>query len=219
MTTINASAYIICCNEERHIGRVLESVKELAEVILVDSGSTDQTLEVAKSFSNVTIYHQPWLGFAKQKAYALEKCTNSWVLNLDADEELSDELKQDIKTAIATNICDALSCPLSEVFLGRAAHKYSKHADKIRFFKRACGKYNLDVLVHESILITGKIHHVNGVIYHYGLASIEVMIKKNNEYSTLAAHTKFAHGKRANILKMIFSFIFAFFRAYFLKRF
>jgi glycosyltransferase involved in cell wall biosynthesis len=219
MSIITASVYIICCNEERHIGRVLENVKKFAEVILVDSGSTDQTLEIAKRFPNVTIYHQNWLGYAKQKAYALEKCTNLWVLNLDADEELSDEFKQDIKMAIATNACDALSCPLSEVFLGKAAHKYSKHADKIRFFKRTHGSYNLDVLVHESIFITGKINHVNGVIYHYGLTSIEAMIKKNNEYSTLAACAKFARHKRANILKMVLSFFFAFFRAYFLKRF
>lgn len=219
MTIINASVYIICCNEEQHIGRVLENIKEFSEVILVDSGSTDQTLEIAKRFMNVTIYHQNWLGYAKQKAYALEKCKNLWVLNLDADEELSDELKQDIKTAINTNTCDALSCPLSEVFLGKVAHKYSKHADKIRFFKHTHGKYNLDVLIHESISIKGKVKHVNGVIYHYGLTSIEAMIKKNNEYSTLAACTKFAQHKRANILKMVFSFIFAFCRAYFFKRF
>ena len=219
MTPIKASVYIICFNEEQHIERVLENVKEFAEVVLVDSGSTDQTLEIAKRFSNVTIFHQSWLGYAKQKAYALEKCSNLWVLNLDADEVLSDALKQDIKTAITSNNCDALSCPLSEVFLKKAAHKFSKHADKIRFFKKSHGKYNLDVLVHESISITGKIKPVNGVIYHYGLTSIETMIKKNNEYSTLAARTKFARNKRANILKMIFSFIFAFFKAYFLKRF
>lgn len=219
MTIINASVYIICCNEEQHIGRVLENVKEFAEVILVDSGSTDKTLEIAKCFANVTIYHQNWLGYAKQKAYALEKCTNLWVLNLDADEELSGELKQDIKTAIIKNDCDALSCSLSEVFLGKATHRYSKHADKIRFFKKNQGQYKLDVLVHESISINGKINHVSGVIYHHGLTSIEAMVKKNNEYSTLAACTKFTQHKRSNIFKMVFSFFFAFFRAYFLKRF
>jgi len=218
MTQINASVYIICCDEENHIGRLLENVKEFAEVILVDSGSTDKTLEIAKKFSNVTIHHQSWLGYAKQKDYALSKCSNLWVLNLDADEVLSDDLKHDIKNAIALNNCDALSCLLSEVFLGKAAHKFSKHADKIRFFKKAHGHYNLDVLVHESISINGRIKHVNSVIYHYGLASIETMIKKNNEYSNLAAHTKFVRNKRANVVKLVLSFFWAFLRAYFLKR-
>ena len=153
MTFIDASVYMICCNEERHMERLLENVKEFKEVILVDSGSTDQTLGIAEKFSNVTIYHQPWLGYAKQKAFALSKCTNNWALNLDADEILSDELKNDIKNAITLSNCDALSCPLAEVFLGKIAHPFSKHADKIRFFKKTHGEYNLDVLYLQSYCV------------------------------------------------------------------
>ena len=219
MISINASVYIICCNEERYIGRLLDNVKEFKEIILVDSGSTDQTLVIAEKFPNVTIYRQPWLGYAKQKAFALSKCTNNWVLNLDADEILSDELKNEIRSVIASNNCDALSCQLAEVFLGKTAHPFSKHADKIRFFKKTHGQYDLDILVHESISIKGKISSVKGVIYHHGLSSIETMVEKNNQYSSLAACTKFAQKKKSNILKMIFSFFWAFFRAYFLKRF
>ena len=216
--TINASVYVICCNEEQHIQRLLDNVRDFSEVILVDSGSTDQTCEIASSYPNVTIYTHEWLGYARQKDYALKLCTHDWVINLDADEILSDELKNDIKNTITLNECDALQCPLSEVFLGRPAHKLSKHSDKIRFFKRKCGQYNLNVSVHESISITGKIKPVNGVIYHYGLTSIETMIKKNNEYSTLAARDKFAKGKRACGAKLFSNFCWAFFRAYVLKR-
>lgn len=219
MTSTKASVYIICCNEEQHIERLLENVKDFDEVILVDSGSEDKTLEIAKNFLNVIIFHQPWLGYAKQKDFALGQCKNLWVLNLDADELLSDELKNEIKNAIALDNCDALSCRLSEVFLRKPSHRLSKHADKIRFFKKTHGHYNLDVLVHESIFVKGKIHHANGVIYHHGLTSIETMIKKNNEYSTLAAKMKFSQHKRSNILKMICIFFWAFLRAYFLKRF
>jgi hypothetical protein len=141
------------------------------------------------------------------------------VLNLDADEVLSDELKETIKSTIANDDCDAIRCPLSEVFLGKPAHKWSKHADKIRFFKKNLGHYNVDVSVHESISIDGNINPVSSVIYHYGLISIEAMIKKNNDYSTLAAQDKFARNKRPSVSKMVFSFFWAFFRAYFLKRF
>jgi len=219
MTSINASVYVICSNEEQHIGRLLESVKGFDEVILVDSGSKDGTLDIAKKFSNVHIFHQPWLGYAKQKAEGLNKCKNNWVLNLDADEVLSDELKTEIKVAIDQDNCDGLSCRLSEVFLGQSSHQFSKHADKIRFFKKAKGHYNLSALVHESISVDGKIRHADGVIYHYGLSSIETMIRKNNEYSTLAAKMKFLQKKRANTFKMIFIFFWAFWRAYFFKRF
>lgn len=219
MTSIKASVYIICFNEERHIKRVLDSVKEFDEVILVDSGSCDKTLKIAEFYPNVTIYHQPWLGFAQQKAWALNKCKNTWVLNLDADEELSNELKQEIRQTIIADNCDALSCPLSEVFLGKTSHRFVRYADKIRFFKKTHGQYNLEALVHESIFIKGKIKHVNGMIYHYGLASVEIMVKKNNEYSTLAAEEKFKKHKKFSVIKLIFIFIWAFFRAYFIRRF
>ncbi|MBD3830925.1 MAG: glycosyltransferase family 2 protein, partial [Arcobacter sp.] len=87
MNKIKASAYIICQNEEKHIQRVLESVKDFDEIIIVDSGSTDKTLEIAKEYTD-KIYHQEWLGYSGQKEYAKNLCTNEWVLNLDADEEL-----------------------------------------------------------------------------------------------------------------------------------
>lgn len=216
--TINASVYIICCNEAFHIQRLLDNVHDFNEVILVDSGSSDQTLEIAKNYPNVKIFHQPWLGYAAQKDFALKKCTSDWVINLDADEVLSDELKQEIQNTIKNGDCDALSCSLVEVFLGRAAHRFSKSADKIRIFKRACGSYNLNVSVHESITISGKVKQVKGVIYHYGLTSIETMISKNNVYSSLAAMDKFSKGKSSNLIKLVFNFFWAFFRAYFLKR-
>ena len=82
---IKASVYIICKNEEKHIKRVLESVKDFDEIVVVDSGSIDNTLNIAKEYTN-KIFHQDWLGFAKQKEYAKNLCQNEWVLNLDADE-------------------------------------------------------------------------------------------------------------------------------------
>lgn len=216
--TINASVYVICYNEALHIQRLLDSVQDFAEVILVDSGSTDQTLDIAKGYSNVKIHHQPWLGYAAQKDYALQKCTFDWVVNLDADEVLSDDLKRDIAKAISLDDCDALLCSLVEVFLGKSAHRFSKSADKIRVFKRKCGRYNLRVSVHESITISGRLKSVKGVIYHYGLTSVETMISKNNVYSSLAARDKFDKSKSSSLAKLVLSFFWAFFRAYFLKR-
>lgn len=216
--TINASVYVICCNEAFHIQRLLDATQDFKEIILVDSGSSDQTLEIAKRYPNVKIFYQSWLGYAAQKNFALKKCTSDWVVNLDADEVLSDDLKQEIESVIKNDDCDALSCPLVEVFLGKAAHHFSKNADKIRIFKRDSGSYNLDISVHESIKITGKVKKTKGVIYHYGLTSIEKMVSKNNVYSSLAAMDKFSKGKSSNLIRLVFNFFWAFFRAYFLKR-
>lgn len=216
---IQASVYTICLNEEKHISRLLENVKEFAEVILVDSGSTDNTLLIAKKYANVKIIHHNWEGFAKQKAFALSQCTKEWVLNLDADEEISPVLKQEIIQTISTNNCDALSSKLCDIFLGKKPHKLTKHHDKIRFFKKNCGSYNHQQIVHESIKINGKIKKGKGLIYHHGLQSIHITVQKNNEYSTLAAKNKFSNNKNYYLLRIFFIFPLQFLRAYFFRRY
>lgn len=148
---IKASVYIICKNEEKHIKRVLESVKEFNEIIIVDSGSTDNTLEIAKNYTH-TIYYQEWMGFAKQKEYARSLCTNEWVLNLDADEELTNELKNEIINTINENKIDGLNIKISSLYLGKFNSEKSKFNRRIRFFRKDLGYYP-EKLVHESIIV------------------------------------------------------------------
>ena len=143
---INASVYIICKNEEKHIKRVLESAKDFSEIIIVDSGSSDKTLEIATSYTN-KIYHQDWMGFAKQKEYARSLCSNEWVLNLDADEELTQELKQEIINTIEENKIDGLNIKISSSYLGKFNSEKSKFNRRIRFFRKSAGYYHVK-LVH-----------------------------------------------------------------------
>ena len=92
---IKASVYIICKNEEKHIKKSSRNIKDFDEIVVVDSGSTDNTLNIAKEYTN-KIFHQDWLGFLlSKKEYAKNLCQNEWVLNLDADEQLTEELKRD----------------------------------------------------------------------------------------------------------------------------
>ena len=214
--SIHASVYIICQNEEQHIQRVLESVKDFDEIIIVDSGSNDQTLNIAKCYTK-KIYHQSWLGYAAQKEFAKNLCTHEWVLNLDADEYLSPELKNEIIQTIQNNKVDALNIKISSIFLQQFNSKWCKFNRRIRFFKKAVGVYP-EKLVHESIIITGKIKNADAFIYDYGTQTLDTQIKKMNLYSNLRADEKFTKNKRYSTAKLIFTFPIAFLKSYIIKR-
>ncbi len=196
---------------------MLDSVQEFYEVILVDSGSTDNTLEIAKKYDNCKIFHQEWLGFAGQKAFALNKCSNEWVVNLDADEEISLELKDEIKSAMLQSEYVALESPMIEDMLGKKPSKYTFFNSKIRCFKKDCGSYE-SKLVHESIKIKGRVKKVTAPIYHHPNISLSELIAKQNKYSQLRAEEKFNKGKNIGFVKLLLVFPFTFLKSYFLKR-
>ena len=213
---IKASVYIICKNEEKHIKRVLESVKEFDEIIIVDSGSTDNTLEIAKNYTK-NIYNQEWMGFAKQKEYARSLCTNEWVLNLDADEELTNELRNEIVNTINENKIDGLNIKISSLYLGKFNSEKSKFNRRIRFFRKDLGYYP-EKLVHESIIVNGKIKKAKAFIYDYGTIDLKTHLDKINAYSSLRAQEKFGRNKKSSLLKLLFVFPLAFFKSYIIKR-
>jgi glycosyltransferase involved in cell wall biosynthesis len=213
---IKASVYIVCKNEEKHIQRVLESVKEFDEIIIVDSGSIDNTIEIAKNYTN-KIFYQEWMGFSKQKEYARSLCSNEWVLNLDADEELTNELKKEIIQTIEENKINGLNIKISSSYLGKFNSEKSKFNRRIRFFRKSAGYYP-DKLVHESIVVDGKISKANGFIYDYGTIDLKTHLNKINEYSSLRALEKFEKNKKASLIKLLFVFPLSFFKSFFIKR-
>ncbi|MFK2823803.1 glycosyltransferase family 2 protein [Arcobacter sp. YIC-80] len=213
---IKASVYIICKDEEKHIKRVLESVKDFDEIIIVDSGSTDKTLEIVKDYTN-NIFHQEWLGFSKQKQYAKDLCSNKWVLNLDADEELTTDLKKEIEDTIIQDQIDGLDIKISSMYLGKFNNKKSKFNRRIRFFKKEKGNYE-DKLVHESIKIDGKIKNASGFIYDYGIVDLSTHLLKINNYSSLRAKEKNNKKKKSSLLKLILVMPLSFIKSYILKR-
>jgi glycosyltransferase involved in cell wall biosynthesis len=214
---IPVSVYIITKNCESTLADTLLSVADFAEIILVDSGSTDKTLEIAQQF-NCKIYHQEWLGFAKQKQLALSYCEQDWVLNLDGDEVVSPQLKQEIIDCVNTNTIDGLDIPIEDYFLGFAPDKHSRFNHRIRFFRKAKGGYDLGVEVHESISVQGQVERTKGAIQHYGENSIFVKVTKGNQYSELKAIEKAKKGKRASLLKLVFVIPLTFIKSYLLRR-
>lgn len=123
---IPCSVYIVTLNCGPWLEDTLQSVKDFSEVIILDSGSTDDTYAIAQSFANTRISHQDWQGYAAQKSLALAQCQNDWVLNLDGDELLSAELKAEIERTIQGNQVDALITPINDVFLGVPNSKHTK---------------------------------------------------------------------------------------------
>jgi glycosyltransferase involved in cell wall biosynthesis len=211
------SVFLITVNEEPNIGRVLESCSGMDEVIVVDSGSTDRTVEIAKQHG-ATVVHQDWLGYAKQKAYAMSLCKNEWVLNLDADEELITPLIDAFMSAIESGNCDAVRCQRNDVFIGKPMSRFTKKPNNCRLYKKSKATFDPTRLVHESADINGKELSIPEHFNHYGYSTIEVITAKNNDYSSLKAQEKFNKGKKASLIKLALVFPVIFLKGYIFQR-
>ncbi|MFW1666578.1 glycosyltransferase family 2 protein [Acinetobacter ursingii] len=218
MNKIACSVYIVTLNCEVWLQRTLESVRDFDEVIILDSGSTDRTYEIAHQFENVQISHQDWQGYAGQKSLALAKCRNDWVLNLDGDEVLSEGLKHEIINVIQQDQIDALITPINDVFLGVPNSKHTKKHAKVRFFRKSKGHYDLANKVHENVIVDGISQRAEHDIYHYGESSIFVKVEKNNQYSELKSKEKFEKGKSPNLVKLVSIMPLMFVKSYFFRR-
>ena len=216
--SIPCSVYIVTLNCAEWLDATLNSVKDFAEVIILDSGSTDRTYEIAESFANTRIMHQDWQGYAAQKNLALAQCQQQWVLNLDGDEVLSEALKKEIVQVISENKIDGLITPINDVFLGVANSKHTKKHAKTRFFRKAKGQYDLANKVHENVVVDGDVIKAQADIYHYGESSIFVKVEKNNQYSNLKASEKFEKGKHPSLIKLILVMPMTFIKSYFIRR-
>lgn len=213
---IKASVFIITKDEEKHIQRALESVKDFDEIVVVDSGSTDNTLNIVKKYTNKIFYNE-FENYSKQKEYAKNLCENKWVLNLDADEEISDKLKEEISKTILEDNIDGLEINISTLYLGKWTHNLGKYITRIRFFKKNLGYYP-QKLVHESIKIDGNIAKAKGIIKDYGTQDLNTQISKINSYSTLRAVEKKQKNKKPSLLKLVFIFPVIFLKSYIIRR-
>ncbi|MCI6989582.1 MAG: glycosyltransferase family 2 protein [Campylobacter sp.] len=213
---IKASVYAIVLNEEKHIKRMLESVKDFDEIIIVDSGSTDKTLEIAKDYTDKIYFHK-WQGEGVQKNYAFSLCKNEWVLNLDADEEITPELKDEIATFMKQDKFNGLDIKFREYNMGFITSPLVRQNTHIRFFKKSSGEYK-NLGVHAQISINGNVRKSKNSIHHFSDKFIHELVIKNNNYSSLRAKSDFEKGKKPSLLKLIFIFPLIFLKSYFLRR-
>lgn len=211
---IPASVYMISKNEERHIGGALACLRDFAEVVVVDCGSTDRTEEIARGFPNVRFFHHDWEGFARQKQWALDQCSQAWVVNVDADEYVQPELAEAIGRTVAEDRVDGLYFVISDVFMGRPCRRW-KVSGRLHCFRKACGRYDLTNDVHEGIVFSGaRTAKTTAAVLHYGIPDVATAVAKQNAYSTLKAQEKFRKGKRASVAKLLLVRPFAFLAQY-----
>ncbi|WP_116963909.1 glycosyltransferase family 2 protein [Fastidiosibacter lacustris] len=191
---------IITKNEEKNISRCLDSVKWANEIIVVDSGSTDKTIEIAKGYG-AKVYHQEWLGFGLQKNKAISYATSRWLLALDADELVSDELKRSILQVIKNNQHEAYKFKRLSQFCGQWI-KYGDWGRDIitRLFKRECAQYSSDI-VHERLITQNKPQLISGTLLHYSQGSISDSLSKLNSYSDATSTLLLQKGKSTSLFK------------------
>jgi glycosyltransferase involved in cell wall biosynthesis len=208
-STNKLSIVIITKNEQKFISDAIKSSLFADEVLILDSGSTDDTIKIAQELG-VKVFQQEWLGFGKQKQKAVELATNEWVFVLDSDERISKELQIEIVCELENPKFDGYFIPRLNNFFGKDIKTCGLYPDyTIRLFNRTKGKFS-DVEVHESVQIRNTSHLKNDII-HLSYDSIEEFITKQNRYSSL-------NHKKKSIVKAIINPYWTFFKLFILKR-
>jgi len=237
---VSLSVVIITYNEEANLGRTLESLHGVlydlrgepagGEIIVVDSGSTDRTVEIAKSFGAKVIIEE-WKGYAAQKNSAIDKATGDWILSLDADEAVSPELLKEMKSAIVEQgsiyvrhspdsqmFVDAFSMPRQNLFLQKRIRHGGFWPDrKIRLFRKGKGRFGMRP-VHESVQISGRVGMLHAALVHHSYPTLSDYIEHMNRYSSLGAEMVVARGKvRLSVINIVFRPLATFIYNYFFR--
>ena len=209
------SVTIIAYNEEERIRDALESVKWADEVVVVDSLSTDRTVEICREYTQ-QVYQVPWHGYVEQKNIATEKTSYDWVLNIDADERVSPELAEEIQQALLGNShYVGYYIPIKPYYLGGWINHCGWYPGyKIRFFNKRAGKWGGKAL-HEKVKVQGPAAYFRHDLYHYSYKDISDHVQTMNKYTSIAAAHKSGTVSGVGILLRT---VFVFFKKYILKQ-
>jgi glycosyltransferase involved in cell wall biosynthesis len=198
------SLIVIARNEEASIGRCLRSASFAAETVVVDNGSTDKTVEIARSLGANVIETADWPGFGRQKNRALDAATGDWLLSLDADEWIEGPLADKIKKVLADpNAADGYEMPRRSRFCGTVVGHCGWSPDYVtRLWKRDKGRF-ADVPVHERVIVEGKVARLREPIDHDAIADLADARDKASRYAKAAASEMVMQGKRSSRSKAI----------------
>ena len=214
---VKVSAVIITYNEEQNIANTLSQLYWCDEIIIVDSNSTDNTIKICKEFG-CKIFYRDFEGYGAQKQYAVSLAINDWVLCIDADEVLTDNLVEEITDNLRINTGVAgFAFRMNLVFLNKEFF-HGKESGRyfLRLFNKKAGNFTSDK-VHEKIVVAGPIKKLHHIIKHYSYCSIQQLIEKHNRYSTYSADMAFNKGKKKSLFPVLFGLPYNFFKYYFLE--
>jgi len=234
------TAFVVCYNEEDHIGACLDSVSFCDEVIVVDSFSQDRTVRICKQ-KGANVIQRNWPGYREQKAFGLSQCTHPWVLNLDADERVSDELRESILAVLVADynhkhvVGDSVArssaagdnfapCrdgyELSRVvyYLGRWWRKGGWYPEyRVRFFRREKVTWG-GIDPHEKAVVHGVTARLEGELQHFTYKNLNEQFARLRNYAAISSQEEYLSGGRSSILKIVCNPLLRMFKFYFLKR-
>ena len=220
--TIPISIFIITKNEADRLPQTLESIKGLSDdVVVVDSGSTDNTVAVAESFG-ARVFANEWRGYGPQKCFAEKQCKHHWLLNLDADEALSPQLMEEIQALFArgepTAACYSLDIRMVLPHQNKPRLFAANNRVK-RLYDYRCAGFK-DSPVHDSVVVRdGTTEMLQHPVYHRSFRGLQHEVEKINHYSTMQAEDMLKRGKRPLAARLIAEPFGAFLKAYFLRRY
>ncbi|GAA5100094.1 glycosyltransferase family 2 protein [Chryseobacterium ginsengisoli] len=216
---MDISGLIITFNEEKNIREVLECFDFCDEIVVIDSFSTDKTLEIAASFPNVKIVQNKFEDFTKQRNVALDNAKNDWVLFLDGDERITPELRKEIINELSkSKQKDAYYFYRKFFFANKPINFSGTQSDKnFRLFKKSKARYITGKKVHETLEVKGKIGILKNKLLHYSVTDYESYRKKMIHYGVLKGQELAAKGKKFSILHQYIKTVLKFFKAYILR--
>jgi glycosyltransferase involved in cell wall biosynthesis len=212
------SVTIITLNEEKNLRACLASLAFADEIVIIDSGSQDQTLTIAQEFT-ARIYQEPWQGFAGQKNLAQEKAQGPWILNVDADERVSPGLKEEILAVLQRDTPYAgFKIPRKNFFCGQ----WIKHGGwypnyQLRLYRKKTGRF-APREVHEQVVVKGTIGTLKAPLEHYTYDSISDYLKRMDRYSELSAQQYLLEGKKVSWPEILFRTKYTFFKMWLLQK-
>jgi len=208
---------VITKNEEQNIDACLESVRWADEIIVVDGGSSDRTVELARS-KGAKVFERKWDGYGAAKNFGLSQCTSEWVLWLDADERVTEPLGEEIRTVVRSNSSfNGYEFPRRSNFLG----KWIRHCGwypgyVLRLFRRASGRFT-EQRVHERLVVEGSVGRLRNDLLHFTDPSLSHYFEKFNRYTTLAAEELASNDGRFRFSQVLIRPPWVFIRMYFLR--
>jgi len=220
--TLPLSAFIICKDEEKYLGACIESLSQCREIVIVDSGSADGTESLVQRYIDdgwpIRFMVEKWRGYARQKQFAMEQCSQPWLVSIDADERLDDALKEALPRLLqAPEHVAGYRIPRRPYLIGRGYTPSSScERGTLRLLRNGRGAFDLNLRVHEGIIADGQvIQHRGGSMLHYRPLPIDEQILKENKYSTLKADQLVDAGARPRRLRLMFNPPIYFLRLYF----